>query len=154
MQWQTVVVFADEQVDHQIVAELAAGHDLVAERGPDQLGFAERARQLLAGIQPHDHLCRNEIDHLGRFMSDAGALCATSWTRSLSGGNQQRVRHARQMRRCRLPPRRPFAGLLGLWLVILGEIRCVAQPLVGTRTRIVVAGRHIAGLAARERVEE
>src|SRR5262249_3939690 len=126
IQRKAVTVLADEDVDYERVAILAAGDDLVAHWCAHDLGLAVAARELLALVLAHDHLRGDQVDRLGRFVPDARALLAAARARALTRRDGDRVLHTPHILRRWLATRRTLGWRLGLRLLFVVDARLVA----------------------------
>jgi hypothetical protein len=107
---------------------LAIGHDGLARRRTRLLALAGHAGELLADVAAHDHLGRQQLDHLGDVRLDALAIAAARWTGALAGGHRDRIRDPPQVRgrgrRSRLPWRRWRAQLRDVVVLALIDAGC------------------------------
>ncbi len=145
MEREAPLVLPHEEIGDERRAVGAAAHDLVAHRGSLELGVAVVTADDLLDVEPHDHLARDQIDHLGRLVRDARALLAAGRTRPLARRHPEGIVHTSQPWRDRSAHGR-----------LLWRLRCLGPAAVLLRRLVELLVRVGEGTARqrRELVEE
>jgi len=159
VQRQPVEVLLDQDRRDEPEPELAVGHHGLARRRAHRLALAG---ELFAEVAAHDHLGRQQLDHLGDVRLDALALAAAPRAGALVGGHRDRIgdppQVRRRSRRPRLPRGRWCAQLADVVVLSLIDPGCSSQLVVGSYDYGVTVSRLALGRrrlwAALERIEE
>lgn len=132
VEWNRLPVLLHDDIGHEPRSVCPSLDDLVPDGRADDLALAIVARELLAAIDAHDDLRRDQLDDVRRLVADALALFALARARTFRRRDRDGIVDASQLRRRRSSDRR----LLGRRrkLVASGvRVRRLLQLLVGLR---------------------